>query len=62
MVIDLIVGGILIGTVTRGGPRIVYARTADGEPFGTFSDIDAAAMALAARLDRMAAHGVASAA
>lgn len=50
MVIEIIADGVRIGTVTRCGPGIVIARLPDGEALGQLADIDAAVLALAARI------------
>ena len=49
MVLDLFEKGVLIGSVVKGGPGIVYAYDPDGAAVGTFGDLDAAAAALSRR-------------
>lgn len=51
MAIDLFVSGVLIGSVVHG-LKGCYAYDADGSPVGQFADLDAAAVALAARAAR----------
>jgi hypothetical protein len=50
MCLDLFSDGVMIGSVVRGGTRCVYAYDPSGLPLGTFVDIDAAAAALAGRM------------
>lgn len=50
MRLDLFSGGVLIGSVVRSGAGAVYAYCPRGSAIGTFQDIDAAAAALARRI------------
>lgn len=51
MSLDLFQGNVHLGSVVRSRLGTVYAYTPAGEAVGQFHDIDAAAVALAARLE-----------
>jgi hypothetical protein len=53
---DLFHGGVHIGSVVRCGGGQAFAYLPNGEALGTFADLDAAAAALSARMQREASH------
>ena len=54
MAVDLFISGVLIGSVVRG-LRGVFAYDPTGAPVGQYADLDAAAVALQARMEKTAA-------
>ena len=52
VILDLFSSGTLIGSVVRSHAGTVFAYTPSGTALGCYGDIDAAAAALAALVDR----------